>query len=193
MYICEKISIVWIKQWQTRKCMWCSFSAHRFPMSLGGGSSCSRRWPLSMISFPLRRSAARWAIATTSASLMVCLTAAGSAWCGASRFTPNVAKSTEQWRGRAVRGMRRQLAFSLTIYYFKSMETVFDYNITPEEWEYICGMTKEVYLSIIGQESAYQDLAALFYIRGDMKRATEYAEKLPPDVKYDLWRTLTHP
>ena len=89
--------------------------------------------------------------------------------------------------------MRRQLAFSLTIYYFKSMETVFDYNITPEEWEYIRGMTKEVYLSIIGQESAYQDLAALFYIRGDMKRATEYAEKLPPDVKYDLWRTLTHP
>ncbi len=73
------------------------------------------------------------------------------------------------------------------------METVFDYNITPEEWEYICGMTKEVYLSIIGQESAYQDLAALFYIRGDMKRATEYAEKLPPEVKYDLWRTLTHP
>lgn len=193
MYLCEKISIVWIKQWQTRKCMWCSFSAHRFPMSLGGGSSCSRRWPLSMISFPLRRSAARWAISTTSASLMAYLTAASSAWCGASRFIPNAAKPTEQWRGRAVRGLRRQLAFSLTIYYFKSMETVFDYNITPEEWEYICGMTKEVYLSIIGQESAYQDLAALFYIRGDMKRATEYAEKLPPEVKYDLWRTLTHP
>ena len=66
-------------------------------------SFCSRRWPLSMISFPLRRSAARWAISTTSASLMAYLTAAGSAWCGVSRFTPNVAKSTEQWRGRAVR------------------------------------------------------------------------------------------
>lgn len=73
------------------------------------------------------------------------------------------------------------------------METVFDYNIAPEEWEWVRGMERDTYLSVICQEDAYQDLAALFYLRGDMKRAEYYAEKLPPDVKYDLWRTITHP
>ncbi len=74
------------------------------------------------------------------------------------------------------------------------METVFDYNITPEEWAYIyTGTTKEFYLSYVNEEIANSDLATLFYLRGDMKRATYYAEKLPLNVKYDLWRTLTHP
>lgn len=73
------------------------------------------------------------------------------------------------------------------------METVFDYNITPEEWAQIRGMKKAFYLSYANDEIANNDLATLFYLRGDMKRATEYAEKLPPEVKYDLWRTLTHP
>ena len=74
------------------------------------------------------------------------------------------------------------------------METVFDYNITEKEWAYMYkAITKDFYLSFIGQESAYRDLAILFYIRGDMKRAESYADKLPPSVKNDLWRTLTHP
>ena len=47
------------------------------------------------------------------------------------------------------------------------METVFDYKITLEEWAEINGMSKEVYLSSACQEDAYQDLATLFYIRGD--------------------------
>ena len=73
------------------------------------------------------------------------------------------------------------------------METVFDYKIAPEEWAEINGMSKEVYLSSACQEDAYQDLATLFYIRGDKRRAADYADKLSPDARNDLWRTLTHP
>lgn len=73
------------------------------------------------------------------------------------------------------------------------METVFDYGITPDEWAKIRGIEKDFYLSIVNQEDAYQDLAVFFYIRGDKKRASIYADKLPPDIKNDLWRTLTHP
>ena len=54
-------------------------------------------------------------------------------------------------------------------------------------------MTKEEYLSIINQEAAYQGLATLFYLRGNIKQATTYADKLPLDIRNDLWRTLTHP
>lgn len=75
----------------------------------------------------------------------------------------------------------------------KRMKTVFDYKISPEEWAKIKGMTKEIYLSSVDPDTAKADIATLFYLRGDKERATALSEELPPDVKNDLWRTLTHP
>ena len=72
-------------------------------------------------------------------------------------------------------------------------ETVFDYKISHEEWAKINGSTKQTYLSLVDPDTAKADIAALFYLRGDKERATALSEELPPDVKNDLWRTLTHP
>lgn len=73
------------------------------------------------------------------------------------------------------------------------METVFDYGITPDEWAKIRGSAKEFYLPFVDPDTAKADIAALFYIRGDKRRAEAISEELPPDVKNDLWRILTHP
>lgn len=73
------------------------------------------------------------------------------------------------------------------------METVFDHNITKEEWNYICGLEKEKYLSIVDEESSKIHLAALFYYRGDRGKAESYLESLPPLIVNDFWRTVTHP
>lgn len=74
------------------------------------------------------------------------------------------------------------------------METVFDHNITEKEWKYIHGnCRKDFYLKILDQETAYYDIATLFYLRGDKKMATVYANKLSPQYRNDLWRILTHP
>ena len=73
------------------------------------------------------------------------------------------------------------------------METVFDYDITPEEVKSIGLPDKEFYLKFATEEDAYQDLAHLYYLRGDKKRAKKYADKLPPQDKNDFWRCVTHP
>lgn len=73
------------------------------------------------------------------------------------------------------------------------MKTVFDYKISPEEWAKINGSAKETYLSLVDPETAKADIVTLLYLRGDKERAAALSEELPPDVKNDLWRTLTHP
>lgn len=73
------------------------------------------------------------------------------------------------------------------------MKTVFDYNITPEEWRNISRMDKETYLSVVDEESANYDLALLFYERGEKEKARAFADKLPPNTKNDFWRSVTHP
>ncbi len=73
------------------------------------------------------------------------------------------------------------------------METVFDHNITEKEWNYIRGSRKDFYLKIVDQETAYYDIAALYYHRGNEEMATVYANKLSPQYRNDLWRILTHP
>lgn len=73
------------------------------------------------------------------------------------------------------------------------METVFDYNITDKERENIGIPEKEDYLRFTSEDSANLGLAELMHERGDMKRAAMYAEKLPPDLKWDFYRTITHP
>ena len=73
------------------------------------------------------------------------------------------------------------------------METVFDYNITPEECKSIGILNKEFCLKHYIEDDFNLDLAHLFYIRKDKKKAREYADKLPVDMKNDFWRTVTHP
>lgn len=73
------------------------------------------------------------------------------------------------------------------------METVFDYNITDKERENIGITDKEHYLAYLDEDSANWGLAELMHERGDMKRAAMYAEKLPPDLKWDFYRLITHP
>ena len=73
------------------------------------------------------------------------------------------------------------------------MKTVFDYSISPDEWAHIRGITKEIYLSTVGPDTAKADIVALFHLRGDKERAIALSKELPPDIYYDLWRKLTHP
>lgn len=73
------------------------------------------------------------------------------------------------------------------------METVFDYDITEEEWNWIRGSEKDWYLSNVGQDTATADIAALFFLRGDRKKAEEISKELPSEMYWSLWRTLLHP
>lgn len=73
------------------------------------------------------------------------------------------------------------------------METVFDYNITPEESQYIGLLDKGFYLKNCTEDDANMDLASLFYLRNEREKACEYADKFPPDMKNEFWRTITHP
>lgn len=74
------------------------------------------------------------------------------------------------------------------------METVFDYNITDKEREYL-GITGEgmIYAATHYEYTANLCLASLFWYRGDKKKAAKYADKLPPLSKLDFYRTVTHP
>ncbi len=49
------------------------------------------------------------------------------------------------------------------------METVFDHNITEEEWNCICGLDKELYLKVVDEDSARLHLAFLYYRRSNDK------------------------
>lgn len=71
------------------------------------------------------------------------------------------------------------------------MLTVLDFNITHAEKEYI-GCTTIDFLKISEQSNNYF-LASLFYMRGDKVKAAEFADKLPPQVKNDFYRIVTHP
>lgn len=73
------------------------------------------------------------------------------------------------------------------------MKTVFDYNITPEEWNGICGIDKSFYLEHCTEDDANLDLAYLFWQRGEKEKAAIYADKLPLDMKNSFWRNITHP
>ena len=75
------------------------------------------------------------------------------------------------------------------------METVFDYNITDEEREYLgLSYAKNVEeYAPVDEETANMALASLFWYRGDRKKAAKYADKLPPLAKLDFYRTVTHP
>lgn len=73
------------------------------------------------------------------------------------------------------------------------IETVFNHGITEDEWQNICGLDRELYLSVVDEQSARVHLAALFCHRGDRDRASKYLDGLPPLVVNDFWRGITHP
>lgn len=79
------------------------------------------------------------------------------------------------------------------------METIFDFNPTPQELIDIrfdafslClkfgidtdkELTPELYKELISQENAYYDLAVLFEFRNDQAKADQYWSKLPKEYK----------
>lgn len=59
------------------------------------------------------------------------------------------------------------------------METIFDYDPTPEELRYLTGAaSKETYLSGLTPDESFEDLAGLFAMRGDGERAGAYARQI---------------
>lgn len=59
------------------------------------------------------------------------------------------------------------------------METIFDYDPTPNERRYFVGTeSQEWYLAGLTQDEALEDLAGLFAMRGDRERATAYARQI---------------
>ena len=75
------------------------------------------------------------------------------------------------------------------------METVFDHNITSEEYFEIVGTTpRETYLRLISQTDAYVHLAYLYHMRGKMRKARKYIEKTNNrNLINSFWRTIKHP
>ena len=75
------------------------------------------------------------------------------------------------------------------------METIFDYNITKREHEWIIGsMSKERYLDVTSVKGALIDLAYLFHKRGDIKKASSFINKTGDcNCINSFWRTVNHP
>lgn len=74
------------------------------------------------------------------------------------------------------------------------METIFDYNITEEEKESLgcSAFNLELYLKFRDADTISWDLANLFLCRGNVEKAKEYADRLPPWDKQDWYRTINH-
>lgn len=77
----------------------------------------------------------------------------------------------------------------------KIMETIFDHNVTEEEKIQIIGnISKDLYFSFVGADSAIQDIAYLYYIRKDIRNMKKYANKIINiDLRNSFWRTVRHP
>ncbi len=75
------------------------------------------------------------------------------------------------------------------------METVFDHHITEDEKD-VLGVfyEKHKYIEVFSQDSAYNEIAFLYWHRNNLKKATEYANKIKNvSYKEDCLRTIYHP
>ena len=73
------------------------------------------------------------------------------------------------------------------------METIFDHNITKEEYINISGcQDKEFYLKYLDQESAYCHIAMLYHHRKNYAMYKKYLDKLSVDMREACIRTVTH-
>lgn len=77
------------------------------------------------------------------------------------------------------------------------MKTIFDLGVTDEEWIKITGYKledKKEYLESSELEDIYQDLAYLYYYRGDEKKAKKFIDKTKDwECISSFWRTVKHP
>ena len=68
------------------------------------------------------------------------------------------------------------------------METIFDYNPTPEEIgmilnPYVAITDKEQYLRFRDQEVCYRDLAVLMRLRGNKSKERQFLNKTSADLR----------
>lgn len=75
------------------------------------------------------------------------------------------------------------------------METIFDHNPTKEELDLLGRhIPKDRYESIVGDNTRYRDLAALFHIRGKKWKMRKYINKVTNvDMRNSFFRTIYHP
>lgn len=78
------------------------------------------------------------------------------------------------------------------------METIFDHNITQEEFVLMYGELASWYNTIekwnkypTTQRENYEAIYELYWLRGDMEKCIEYASKIPDDVD-KLFGLLNH-
>ena len=74
------------------------------------------------------------------------------------------------------------------------METIFDHNPTKQELiEFIGTVDKEEYMNFASQNSAYMEIAFLYYYRGEKRKAKKYIKKINNcDLVNSFWRTVKH-
>lgn len=77
------------------------------------------------------------------------------------------------------------------------IETIFEHGVTNEEWLRIRGYEledKNEYMEDSEPEDIYQDLAYLYFYRGDEKKAKKYIDKTKDlNCISSFWRTVKHP
>ncbi len=67
------------------------------------------------------------------------------------------------------------------------METIFDYDPTPEELRYLAEPDAAAYRAVVSHDGAMVDLAMLFALRDDEPRADGYARQIAdPTLRFQF-------
>lgn len=67
------------------------------------------------------------------------------------------------------------------------METIFDYNPTPEELRYLADPNADAYRATVSHDGSMVDLAMLFAMRDDESRADFYARQIAdPAIRFEF-------
>ncbi len=68
------------------------------------------------------------------------------------------------------------------------METIFDYDPTPEELRYLYDLSAEAYRTTASEDRALEDLCMLFAMRHDEARSLAYARRISDQayVRFNL-------
>ena len=92
------------------------------------------------------------------------------------------------------KGQEWQL-LKLFSYLCSHMEMIVDHNITENEERELNGtITRDTYLRFISQKGSYVDLAYLYHMRGQDRKAKKFIEKTRDcNLINSFWRTIKHP
>jgi hypothetical protein len=71
------------------------------------------------------------------------------------------------------------------------METIFDYDPTPEELKYLADPDADAYRARVTEDKALEALSMLFAMRGDEERSDAYASRIT-DKAYLLFELNNH-